>query len=156
MAFVVSSLTSRMQSKSLRTETRNLKIQDGEDVEVLRRPVTSSKFSDFEGVLWNCTNLYRSGTDFKQQIDNFFRCCSYMLRHRLTGITSKRYTNVGRRNPSLLSKYTNSINCNQIWSEESWNSCEVFSDLNQGSLAQNWSNPDWKADPLRTSSWIPY
>ena len=50
---------------------RNLKIQDGEDVEVLRRPVTSSKFSDFEGVLRSCTYLYLSETDFKQQIDNF-------------------------------------------------------------------------------------
>ena len=38
MAFVVGEQTSRTQWKSLWTETRNLKIQNGEDVDVLRRP----------------------------------------------------------------------------------------------------------------------
>ena len=38
VAFVVGRETFRIQSKSLRTETKNLEIQDGEDVDVLWRP----------------------------------------------------------------------------------------------------------------------
>ena len=42
---MISDQTSGIQSKSLRMETRNLKIQDGEDVDVLRRPdITCHKF----------------------------------------------------------------------------------------------------------------
>ena len=36
--------TSGIQSRYLRTETRNLKIQDGEDVDVQRRPAFDAKF----------------------------------------------------------------------------------------------------------------
>ena len=38
MAFVVGEQASEVQRRSLRTETRNLQIKDGEDVEVLQRP----------------------------------------------------------------------------------------------------------------------
>ena len=38
MAFVVGQRTSEIQSGTLRTVKGNLKIQDGEDVDVLRRP----------------------------------------------------------------------------------------------------------------------
>ena len=38
MAFVLDEQTSEMKTKSLKTGTRNLKFQDGEDVDVLRRP----------------------------------------------------------------------------------------------------------------------
>ena len=38
MAFVLDEQTSEMKTKSLMTGTRNLKFQDGEDVDVLRRP----------------------------------------------------------------------------------------------------------------------
>ena len=37
-AFVVGEKTIGIQSSCLRTETKHLKIQDGEDVDVLRRP----------------------------------------------------------------------------------------------------------------------
>ena len=40
---MVGGQTSEIQSRSLRTETRTLEIQDGEDVDVLRRPDPSSK-----------------------------------------------------------------------------------------------------------------
>ena len=36
--------TSGIQSRCLRAETRNLKIQNGEDVDVLRRPALDAKF----------------------------------------------------------------------------------------------------------------
>ena len=38
MAFVFGEQTSRIETRTPRTETRNLKILDGEDVDVLRRP----------------------------------------------------------------------------------------------------------------------
>ena len=38
MVFVLGEQTSGIETRSLRTGTRNLKIQDGEDVDVLRRP----------------------------------------------------------------------------------------------------------------------
>ena len=41
---------SGIQSRSLRTETRNLEIQDGEDVHVLRRPVTSMSHDDVTNI----------------------------------------------------------------------------------------------------------
>ena len=44
---MVGGQASRIQTKSLRTETRNLKIQDGEDVDVLRRPGLNSFLVDF-------------------------------------------------------------------------------------------------------------
>ena len=43
LAFVLGEQTSQIKIKSLRTGTRNLKIQDGDDVDVLRRPVYDLK-----------------------------------------------------------------------------------------------------------------
>ena len=38
MVFVLDEQTSKIKSRILRTKTRNLEIQDGEDVDVVRRP----------------------------------------------------------------------------------------------------------------------
>ena len=43
MAFVLGKQTSEMKTKSLRTSIRNLEIQDGEEVDVLRRPAQKSR-----------------------------------------------------------------------------------------------------------------
>ena len=43
---MVDGQTSEIHSRSLRTDTRTLGIQDGEDVDVLRRPDPSSKSTD--------------------------------------------------------------------------------------------------------------
>ena len=48
MAFVICEQPSGIQNRSLRTETRNLKIQDGEDIDVLRRP----EHNQFLKFLW--------------------------------------------------------------------------------------------------------
>ena len=54
MAFVLGKQLSEIETRSLRTETRNLKIQDGEDVDVLKRP--GSKFMSVQ--LRSVCNLF--------------------------------------------------------------------------------------------------
>ena len=44
MVYVVGGQSFEIQSRSLRTERRNLENQDGEDVDVLRRPGLSRAF----------------------------------------------------------------------------------------------------------------
>ena len=54
MPLLASGQTSRMQSKSLRTEIRNLKIQVGEGVDVLQMPGPEMNFFRIEILFTSC------------------------------------------------------------------------------------------------------
>ena len=65
MTFVVGGQTFGIETRSLGTETRNLEIQDGEDVDVLRRPDSESigtfySMLNFAGVTWFSGLLWAS------------------------------------------------------------------------------------------------
>lgn len=66
MAFVVGGQASGIQSRSLRTETKNLEIPDGEDVDVLPRPAYISFSTNLMRIFMNFELLFSLSLNSKR------------------------------------------------------------------------------------------